>query len=89
MIASSLYTEKLGNCIPWNLSIFLVLYLLPREEYLSNDFDEVCGQVLCSGTQNSNTVFNLTHSDCIWQIHVKEALKKVGSSSEFFSSTEL
>lgn len=65
MISSSLWTEKLGHCVPWNLSIFPVLDLLSGEEYLSNDLDEVYDKVVCSGTQTWNTIFNLTHNDCI------------------------
>lgn len=86
---SSLWIKKLSNCISWNMSIFLGLHLLCGEDYLSSDLDEVYDRVLCSGTQNWNMIFNLTHSDCIWQINVKEALNKLGSSSEFSSSTEL
>lgn len=80
--------DKLDDCIPCNLSIFLILHL-SGEEYLSNDLDESYGRILCSGTENWNMTFNLTHSDCIWQINVKRALNKLGSSSEFYSSTEL
>lgn len=89
MTPSSLWIEELENCIPWNLSIFLELHLSPGEDYLPSDLDEVYDRGLCSGTQNWNMIFSLTHSNCIRQINVKEALNKLGSSSGFFSSTEL
>lgn len=83
MTIGSLWIDKLG-INHQNLSISLELHLSHGEDYLPNNLNEVYDTALCSGTQNWNKIFNLTHSNCIWQINVKEDLYKLGSSSEFF-----